>query len=192
MPGLFSILPPGVPGSWSIYKADGAIAVPFDTFMACTVKVEAKAAHDPVEKGSFADYNKVVSPTQVGVILARTGTTAELSAVLEALDALVAGTDLVSVVTPEKEFMDYSLTSYDYDRKNENGVDRLVVNLVLEEIRQVEAEYSNEQIPPTKSPKQPGDSATKQAGKQAPQQADTATKERTWKKYDGQIARRLN
>lgn len=188
MPG---ILPPGVPGNWNLYTADGAIAVPFDTFLACTVKAEAKAAHDPVEKGSFADYNKVVSPAQLGVILARTGSAAELSAMLEALDGLVAGTDLVSLVTPEKEFLDFTVTSYDYDRKNENGVDRLVVNLVLEEIRQVEAEYSNEQLPQPKSPKQPGDGATKQAGKQAPQEAKPETKER-FKKYDSQLARRTD
>lgn len=191
MPGIFGILPPGVPGSWNLYKADGAIAVPFDTFMACTVKAEAKAAHDPVEKGDFADYNKVVSPMQLGVILAKTAPAAELSAMLEALDGLVAGTELVSLVTPEKEYLDYSLTSYDYDRKNENGIDRLMVNLVLEEIRQVEAEYSNEQLPQPESPKQPGDSATKQAGKQAPQEADAGTKERTWKKHDSLAAKAI-
>lgn len=188
---MFGILPPGVPGNWNLYTADGAIAVPFDTFIACTVKAEAKAAHDPVEKGSFVDYNKVVSPIALGVILARTGPAAELAAMLTALDKLVGGTGLVSLVTPEKEFLDFSVTSYDYDRKNENGVDRLVVNLVLEEIRQVEAEYSDEQLPQPKSPKQAGDGATKQAGKQAPQQADAETSGRVWKKHDSLAARAI-
>ena len=182
-------LPPGVPGNWNLYDADGNVAVPFDVFIACTVKAEAKAAQNPVERGGFADYNKVVSPVQLGVILARTGPSADLSALLEKLDALVAGTDLVSIITPEKEFLDYSLTSYDYDRKSENGVDRLLVSLVLEEIRQVDAEYGNEQLPQPKQPKQAGDGATRQAGKQAPQQADAETSGRVWKKHDSLAAK---
>ena len=52
--------------------------MPFDTFIACTVKSENKVAQNPTEKGSFADYNKVASPISVGLILARSGPSDEL------------------------------------------------------------------------------------------------------------------
>lgn len=184
-------LPPGVPGNWALYDENDEAAVPFDTFFACTVKQENKIAQNPVERGGFVDYNKSGSPVNLGVILARSGSSAELSAMLEALDKLVAGTGLVSIVTPEKTFLDFNLAAYDYDRKTENGADRLLVSLSMEEIRQVEAEYGNEQIPPVKTPEKAADKSSRQAGKQAPQKADAATTERTWKKYDSQLARRM-
>lgn len=183
MPG---VLPPGRPGNWTLYNADGEAAVPFDTFIACTVKSENKVAQNPTEKGSFADYNKVASPISVGLILARSGPSDELAQTLNALDRLVESTELLSVVTPEKTFLDFNLASYDYDRKAENGVDRLLVSLVLEEIRQVEPEYGNEQI---KRPKQAGDSKTQNAGKQAPQQADDATRDRVFVKHDSVLGK---
>lgn len=192
---MISVLPTGVPGSWAIYDEDGNEAVPFDTFMGCTVKHEHKAAQNAVEMGGFVDYNKTAKPVEVGIVLAKSGSPSDLTAMLDALDALVAGTDLVSIVTPEKTFVDFNLTGYDYDRKTENGVDRLLVSLKLEEIRQVEAEYSNEQIPPVESPKQAGDKSTRQAGKQTASQATPETKNKTrerFKKYDSQAARRTN
>ena len=188
-------LPLGVPGNWAIYDEDGNEALPFDVFMGCTVKLEHKVAQDPVERGGFVDYNKSASPANVGVILAKTGSPSELTALITALDELVASTKLVSIVTPEKTFLDYSLSTYDYDRKTENGVDRLLVSLTFEEIRQVEAEYSNEQIPPVKSPKQAGDKSTKQAGKQTASKASPETGGKVnerFKKYDSQAARRTN
>lgn len=176
MPGT---LPPGRPGNWALYNADGEVAVPFDVFIACTAKSENKITQNPTEKGAFADYNKTSSPISLGVILAQTGSSEALAQTLDRLDALVESTELLSLVTPEKTFLEYSLTSYDYDRKTENGVDRLLVSLVLEEIRQVEPEYSNEQI---KRPKQAGDSSTRKAGKQSGQDADDATKARAQEK----------
>lgn len=191
-------LPSGVPGNWAIYNEDGDAIIPFDTFMGCTVKEEHKVSQDAVERGGFVDYNKVAQPINVGVVLARTGSTSELNEMIEALDALASSTDLVSIVTPEKTFLDFTLASYDYDRKAENGVDRLLVSLTFEEIRQVEAEYSDERIPPVSSPKQASDQSTKQAGKQTAQKPAEQTQKAKSSRdllnnpYDSQAARRTN
>lgn len=173
----FGALPPGQPGNWSIFDKDGAKALDFDTFFSCSIKSENKISSNPVEKGSFADYNKVASPTAVSVVLGRTGKSDELAAFLTTLDKLVDSTDLVSIVTPEKTFLDYNLVSYDYDRKAENGVDRLIVGLMLQEIRQVEAQYSNESIKKISKAqaKNPTDASTTPAGKQQGQTTQKST-----------------
>ena len=188
-----SMLPLTTDGAWALYDADGNPAVEYDVFLACTCKAEAKATQNPVEKGQFADYNKALQPRALGVVLTRSGTSDALSGVLEKLDALVESTDLLSLVTPEKTFVDYTLTSYDYDRKVENGVDRLILNLMLEEIRQIEPEYSNEQVPPAKSPKQGADKGTQKQGKQSPQTVpeQSPTGERVWKKHDSVASKAL-
>ena len=81
----FGALPPGQPGNWSIFDKDGAKALDFDTFFSCSIKAENKIGSNPVEKGSFADYNKVASPTAVSVVLGRTGKSDELAAFLTCL-----------------------------------------------------------------------------------------------------------
>ena len=173
----FGALPPGQPGNWDIFDKDGNAALDFDTFFSCSIKSENKISSNPVEKGSFADYNKVASPTAVSVVLGRTGKSDELAAFLTTLDKLVDSTDLVSIVTPEKTFLDYNLVSYDYDRKAENGVDRLIVGLMLQEIRQVEAQYSNESIKKISKAqaKNPTDASTTDAGKQQGQKGGPST-----------------
>ena len=177
---MFAALPPGTPGNWSLFDANGKVAVPFDTFFACTVKAESKVASSPVEKragkSGFVVYNKAVAPTQVGVVLAKKGKSSELGAMLDALIKLQEGTDLVSIITPERTFVDYTVVGFDYDRKRENGVDRLLVSLSLQEVRQVTPEYTNEQV------KQAGDGADKSAGKQQAGKADDATKKQVSKK----------
>lgn len=58
----FGALPPGQPGNWSIFDKDGAKALDFDTFFSCSIKAENKISSNPVEKGSFADYNRSLLP----------------------------------------------------------------------------------------------------------------------------------
>lgn len=186
-------LPSNLPGNWNIYDEDGNQALEFDTFFSATIKVETKIAQNPTERGKFADYNKSCSPVSVGVVLGKTGSTSDLSGMIEKLDELVISTKLLSVITPEKTFIDFNLVAYDYDRKAENGVDRLLVSLELEEVKQVEAEYSNEQIPPVKNPKQAGDKSARQTGKQTTNQPKQSTKDKLFSKpHDSQLAKRTS
>ena len=182
---IFSVLGQGIAGNWSIYDKDGAAAVPFDTFFAMTRKDEGKVTSHPTEPNGFFAYNKVDSPGTVGVVLGVTGNSETLGRTLEALEKLKSSTDLVSIVTPEKTLLDYTLESYDYQRSADSGVDRLLVSLSLVEIKQVAPEYSNETIPKAK---QAADSKTTEAGKQSAQQTDAATQDRWSKKHDSLLS----
>lgn len=178
---IFSVLGQGIAGNWSIYDKDGGAAVPFNVFFAMTRKNEGKVTSHPTEPNGFFAYNKVDSPGTVGVVLGITGNSEILGRTLEALEKLKSSTDLVSIVTPEKTLLDYTLESYDYQRSADSGVDRLLVSLSLVEIRQAAPEYSNETIPKAK---QAADSKTTEAGKQSAQQADAATQDRWSKKHN--------
>lgn len=151
-------------GNWSLYKSDGAQAVPFDTFFSLDVAADGKVTTYPVEPNSFFAYNKVQSPNVINVTLGLSGGTADRKAVIDALTELSKSTELLSVVTPEKTFTNYSLESFDYTRSVGDGVDRLKVNLRLVEVKQVSSEYSNETI---KSPKNASDGKTVSSGKKA-------------------------
>lgn len=151
-------------GNWSLYKSDGSVAVPFDTFFSVDVSNEGKVTTYPMEQNGFFAYNKVQSPAQISVTLGLTGGNADRRSVVEALDELCASTELLSVVTPEKTYTDFTLESFDYTRTVADGIDRLKVNLRLVEIKKVSAEYSNETIP---SAKNASDKKTEGAGKKA-------------------------
>lgn len=162
-------------GNWTVTDKDGQALAVFDTFFGCDYRGESKVASKPVEKGGFASYNKSASPDIVNVALGKTGKPTELTALLDALQQLRDSVDLVSVVTPEKTFLDYSLEAFDYQRSASAGVDRLLVSLRLVEVKQVSPDYTSEQIP---APKKASDKASVNAGKQQPQDADEATRAR--------------
>lgn len=172
---IFSILGQGIAGTWSLFDSNGAQAVPFDTFFAMTRKDEGKVTAHPTEPNGFFAYNKVDSPGTVGLILGVTGNSETLGQTLDALEKLKGSTDLVSVVTPEKTLLDYTLESYDYQRSADSGVDRLLVSLSLVEVRQVSPEYSNETIP---APKRAADGKAAVSGKQVADKTDAATEKR--------------
>ena len=104
------------------------------------ISAENQVAHEPVEKGSFAAYNKAASPTQLRVTLSRGGTGYDQQSMLDTLERLCNGTDLVTLVTPAQEYAGYNLESYTYSRKSDRGAQLLVVELSLIEIRQVDTQ----------------------------------------------------
>lgn len=163
---IFGVLAAVTAGHWSLYDANGNQAVPFDTFFGVDITNEGTVTTYPTEPNSFAAYNKVFAPITADVTVGISGDSSTLKSMLTKLDALLSGTDLVSIVTPEKTFTDYALEAYSYSRTSDQGYDRLKVTLRLVEVKQVAAEYSNEQISSSDA-KNASDSSTTSAGKQA-------------------------
>lgn len=186
-----SVLPLNDAGNWGIYYTeDGSEALTFDSFVGLTVKFESNTATDPIERGGFAAYNKVGSPAQLGVVIAKSGTPSELQETIDTVDELIASVDLLDIITPEMTYTEFSLTGADYDRKNENGVGRLLLSLTFVQIQQIETEYSNEALPPQQEqPKNAADTKNKSTGKTAPQPASDAATDRWSKKYNSQLSR---
>lgn len=126
--------------TWTLLDEDGTSPLTFDAMLDVDVSAENQVAHEPVEKGSFAAYNKAASPTRLRVTLSRSGTEDDQQAVLDTLERLCNGTDLVTLVTPAQEYAGYNLESYTYSRKSNSGAQLLVVELSLIEIRQVDTQ----------------------------------------------------
>lgn len=106
---------------------------------------ETQISDFPVERGYFANYNKVETPGSATVNFAFTGTESERSQFLDAIDSASKSTDLYDVVTPEMTYVQYNIEGYGYQRRAERGATLLIVELHLKEIRQVSAQYINTQ-----------------------------------------------
>ena len=177
-------LPGAQVGQWGVFAVDGNAVAEFAAFLSLGYKAEGKVAKKPVELGSFYSANKWLDPFETEVCLGANGDEATLKGFVEALDAAQAGTDLLSVVTPYKTYLNVNLTKLDYDLKAENGAGLLVANLKLEEIREVEAEYTDVDTSKLsgKQTKNPADAGTQDRGKQQPKEPpkSTLTKTKEW------------
>ena len=123
---------------WAVVARNKGLSVQFDGIMDIDVKNESKVLASPIEKSSFAAYNKVETPLDVGITGASQQDGATQSAILDALNKLVSGAELVDIVTPTAVYLKMTLESYSYKRTATDGASLLVVELHAIEVREVE------------------------------------------------------
>lgn len=117
---------------------------------------ESKVSDYQVEQGGFASYNKVTLPGSPVVTLALAGTVDDRTSFLTALEAARVSTDLFSVVTPEITYVNYTVARYTMSRRADKGATLLMVDVSLEEIRQVSAAFTQQTSAPITNPQDPG------------------------------------
>lgn len=128
----------GLAPVWTLQNEGGGTAVDFDVFLSMDFAGENQVAHEPIEQGGFASYNKQDSPKEIAVELACTKMYFSQQPVLENLDKLAHGIQKLSLVTPSSEYKDLNLEGYSYRRTEDSGAGMLVVDLKMVEIREVE------------------------------------------------------
>ena len=104
-----------------------------------------------------------------------------LKAFADALEELARGMRLVSVVTPERVSRSANVTSLRWQRTTETGVDRLIAELGLEEIRQVVPVYQS--MPPD-TVRNPADAGSRNGGKRQTSPAMEAQQKKSSVLYD--------
>lgn len=134
------------PVQWTILDTAGQQAFDFDVFMQQNVKTEVKITQMPVEGGSFVSYNMVQAPTEINCVLARQGRSDELNVYIDALFEMVNSTDLVSVVTPDREYRNMKLVSLSFDRTIDTGSDVIFAECSFQEVRQITSQYTNAKV----------------------------------------------
>lgn len=136
---------------------------------------EMRVSDFPLEKGGFANYNKVELPATPSVTLVLGGSEADRSAFLDAVDAATKSTETFSVVTPEVTYINYTIERYNYQRRNTRGAYVLIVELLLKEIREVSAQYSQVTKQQISVPKDVGASPKVDGGKVQARKPDVST-----------------
>ena len=165
-------------GHWDMFDSKGRKLFTFDTFFSLDSLADARVTQAPVENGTFASYNKTVSPMRTTVVLGYTGLALIRAAILRRCESLLKGTELVSIVTPDKTFVNMSVVAVDHSYTAVNGVDRLMLALTLEEVRQVQPAYATEKLLSKGNVKNSADASTVAVGKQQGRAPRTSTLER--------------
>jgi len=128
---------------WGIFGQNGIPLLLSDNVTSVKHQNTSKVSNAPVERGSFASYNKVGDPFTVTVQMSKgSGGVFARGAFLGLLDTLANSTDLFLVITPEAVYPNMAITGYDYAREASDGARLLKVNIHLAEVRQVEVKYT--------------------------------------------------
>lgn len=102
---------------------------------------ETRVSDFPVERGSFASYNKVELPSAPMVTLCMSGSESDRAKFLDAIDRACKSTELYRIASPEVTYIDYAIERYNYSRRSTRGANLLIVEISLKEVRQVSAQY---------------------------------------------------
>lgn len=134
---------------WAILDKNGKNAINPDNFLSIEVVDPYSISSFPVEKGSFADYNKIKRPFTVSVKMSAGGTIADRQSFLIDLYTLETSTDLYSIVTPEITYLHVNMERFDMRREARNGASIIIVDCHFQEIKQGKTLYSGQtSVPP--------------------------------------------
>lgn len=148
---------------------------------------ETRVSDFPIERGSFASYNKVESAASPTVTLCLQGSENDRRTFLDAIDKACKSTDLYSVVTPEVDYKDYTVERYSYARHNSKGATLLIVEITLKEVRQVSAQYAQSNKGKVDAPKDTGATPQVDNGKVQPQTPPPSTLKSLANKLQGLV-----
>jgi len=146
--------------NWGIYDKKGNKVLEPDTLLTFDYINESLVAMFPTQNGSFASYNKVHTPYQVTVVLRKSGNLRDRQQFSAALESICEDTELYTVITPERSYFNANLSRRGLRRTADNGASNVDYEVMLQEVRQVNAEYA-------KKKKSSTDNARKETAKPA-------------------------
>lgn len=122
---------------WGVFTQFGIPVLLVDTVYSVKYQNTSMVSQAPIERGTFASYNKVQDPYQATVALVKGGGDATArGAFLAQIEALSRSTLLFNIVTPEFVHANASIVGYDYAREPNSGARMIVANVHLQEIRE--------------------------------------------------------
>lgn len=147
------------PNIWGIFDVNNDPVFEVDNMMDLGYTNASKVSTFPVEKGSFASYNKVRSPFKAKVRASVGGDQDRIAAFIIALDTVANDVNLYNIVTPEHTYLNANIEKISYKRSAKDGANLIMGDMELIEIRQVSAQYGNTSLAGTvtKNAKHPTD-----------------------------------
>lgn len=152
---------------WGIFNEYGVPVLLADNVTSVEYNNSSDVVNAPLEKGTFATYNKVQNPYTATIQMTRGGGNATMRGLfIGQLEALAKSTLLFNVLTPEYVHRSAAIVGFGYKRLPSEGNRIIVATIELKEVREVVVKYDREEVA------NPEDSATADGGEV---QAETAS-----------------
>lgn len=120
---------------WGLFDKDGNLVLEADSVLSVGYSKEWRISSYPVEDGAFQSYNKVETPGEPRLVLAKGGNEGARADFLNALDDITASLDLYTVITPTVSYDSVNVVRYDYSRQADKGAQIIIASLALEQVR---------------------------------------------------------
>lgn len=135
---------------WAILDHEHTSQTKIDvtSFLQLEVVDDGTVVSVPVEEGSFAAYNKTDHPAEIKLQVAKQGKEGDLQKFVKSLEELRKSVDLVDIITPTTLHESLTLEKFDFQLTREDGRGVLYAELTFLEVRQVEAQYTDEKLAP--------------------------------------------
>lgn len=129
---------------WGIFSQFGVPILLADTVFSVKYQNTSSVAQAPLEKGTFASYNKVQDPYKATVTMVKGGGDPTMRGLFIAqLEALSKSTLLFHVITPEFVHTNAAITGYDYAREPQSGARMIAANIHLQEVREASVKFED-------------------------------------------------
>lgn len=154
---------------WGLVNEYGVPVIKADNVLGLSYQNASNIANAPIESGTFASYNKIASPAKAMVQMSKgSGGALERGAFLAQMLALADSTLSFYIITPEFVHRNMNIVGVDYARSAAEGRQLIVVNVQLEEVREVKVDYSYQEV------KAPADAKTVDGGTVQPKEVSTS------------------
>ena len=114
-------------------------AVDFNSMQEFSAEKSSRLPDEPIEKGSFSTYNRIIEPRSITCQLSVEGSAQKLQSAIDRLTDLCENDEKITLTTPEQSYPNMMLESFDYRRDATNGRGVLYVDLRFKEIREVQS-----------------------------------------------------
>ncbi len=133
--------------TWAIVNQFGIPLLLVDSVASMNYDAGSSISKYPTEKGKFASYNKVDSPSMATVQLLKGGDSVlERGLFLTQLELFKKSTLKFHIVTPEYVYMNYQIVGINHARSTQDGATMIAANVDLEEVLEAKVEYDTEEV----------------------------------------------
>lgn len=123
---------------WGVFNSGGTRVIAPDSVIDFGYRNEWQVSSFPVQRGAFANYNKVASPFEISVRMSKGGSLGDRSTFLAQIAAIADDLNLYKIITPERSYVGCNISRYEITRRGAQGAYLLTdVDLYFTEIRQV-------------------------------------------------------
>ena len=122
---------------WALIDDSQNVAFDFQTILSMEFADDSNVVSSIIENGSFVSYNKTDLPARISMTVVLNGMESVQQTTLTALRSAKNSTDVFSVVTPFETYVNMNITALRYSRTVDRGATRTILDIVLQEIREV-------------------------------------------------------
>lgn len=155
--------------TWGIFDSQGNLVVNPDSFYGFDDSNDWRTSDFPVQDGQFESYNKVMLPPTNSIKMTKGGTLAQRKSLLDQISAIAGDTNLYSILTPERTYVDRNITRWAIRRQGREGAYYFAdLEIFFRNIQQTTSQYSTTTAN-TANAQNPAATPTQNLGTQLPQ-----------------------